>query len=74
MVPRKGPDEYSINRLAQDIRGLGHNKVILKVFKNQPYRRLRTQSRPPLELRWCPKNLQWESLKVTAGWDEQSGR
>ena len=23
-APRKGPDEYSVNRLAQDIRGLGY--------------------------------------------------
>ena len=30
MVPRKGPDDYSVNRLAQDIRGLGYTHVIPK--------------------------------------------
>ena len=30
MVPRKGPDEYSVNRLAQDIKGLGCRRIIFK--------------------------------------------
>ena len=30
MMPRKGPDEYATSRIAQDIRGLGYRKIILK--------------------------------------------
>ena len=29
MVSRKGLDEYSINRLAQGIKGLGYNRIML---------------------------------------------